>query len=454
MQRKPGKPPQTRPGPTCYSLRPVPPKPLLAVILVTSTAFAHEPPAGDGAAALSERLDRIEAALDRIESARVEDGPLDILRAAEIRMVVADLLADADSRTARLDEPAASGWDRGFVVRSADGNFLIRANLYLQLRFTANHRNGAAVDNDRWGVKIRRARINASGHVVDPSWTYKLSVALTSGEIRDAYIAKDLGNGYELKVGQFKLPFLREFLVSSTRQQAANRSIIASADSAGRSEAVQLSYQAERWRVAAALSNGIGATGVPALAADMRIAASARVEFAAVGDWSRFDAFTSPPGSETAVMLGAAVHHQRTDTGSPLLQDKQTVWTADVSVQLSGANLFVYVVGNHLDNRGAAPNTDRIAIVVQGGLYVAATWEVFARYEWADPDIAGESDLSVITAGVTRFIHGRNVRWTTDVGVGLKPVAPTFASGSADWLADVPGHDGQVVVRSQLQLVF
>ncbi len=99
----------------------------------------------------------------------------------------------------------------------------------------------------------------------------------------------------------------------------------------------------------------------------------------------------------------------------------------------------MYVAGNHLDNRGAAPGNDQVAVVVQGGIYVADTWEVFARYEWADPDIAGESNLSVIT---------------TDVGVGLNPVSPTFASGSADWLADVPGRAGQVVVRSQLQLLW
>ncbi len=426
---------------------------LLAAVLMTSTAMAGEPPVDDGSAALWERLDRIEAALDRIESARVENRRIDYLRATEIRMVVENLLADAGTRAARLDDAVASKWDTGFVVRSADGNFLIRANLNLQLRFTANHRSGAP-DDTRWGFKIRRARINASGHVVDPTWTYKVSVELTTRELRDAYVAKDLGSGYEFKAGQFKLPFLREFLVSSTRQQAANRSIIASADNAGRSEAVQVSYQAERWRLAAALSNGINATGVPALAPNTRIAATGRVEFATVGDWSRFEAFTSPPGSDPAVLLGGAVHFQRSDAGSPLTHDKQLLWTADVTVQLSGVNLFVYVVGNHLDNRGAAPGSDQIAVVVQGGIYVADNWEVFARYEWADPDIPGESELSVITAGVTRFIHGRNLKWITDVGVGLNPVAPTFASGSADWRADAPGRDGQVVVRSQLQLVW
>lgn len=429
------------------------PNVLGAAVLMTSAAMAGESPPDDGSAVLWERLDRIEQTLDLIEAARDPDRRLDGLRAAQVRLLVENRLADADMRAARLDDAIAAGWDKGFVIRSADGNFLIRANLYLQVRVTVNHRNGAP-DNDRWGVKIRRARINASGHVVDPSWTYKLSVALVPSEIRDAYIAKDLGGGFELKAGQFKLPFMREFLISSTRQQAVNRSLIVAADSAGRSEAVQLSYRGARWRLAGAMSNGIDATGGPALGADTRFAATGRVEFIAAGDWSSFRSFTSPPGSGTGVMLGGAIHYQRRESGSPVTHVRNLLWTADVSVQLDGANFFVYVVGNHQDNRGIAPDSDQLAVVVQGGIYVAENWEVFARYEWADPDIPGASELSVITAGVTRFIHGRNLKWITDVGVGLNPVAPTFASGSADWRADAPGRDGQVVVRSQLQLVW
>ena len=46
------------------------------------------------------------------------------------------------------------------------------------------------------------------------------------------------------------------------------------------------------------------------------------------------------------------------------------------------------------------------------------------------------------------------LKWTTDVGVGLNPVASAFASTALSWRADAPDEDGQVVVRSQLQLVF
>ncbi len=76
------------------------------------------------------------------------------------------------------------------------------------------------------------------------------------------------------------------------------------------------------------------------------------------------------------------------------------------------------------------------------------------RYEWSDFDSPGVADLSVVTVGVVRYYNGNLLRWTTDVGVGLNPVDPAFASPRLGWRADAPGEDGQVVVRSQLQLLF
>jgi len=162
-------------------------------LLVTLTALAGEPPVNDPTANLNARLDRIEATLARLESTRDPGRWLDERRAAEVRTLVGDILADVDSRAARLDDAALSGWDKGAVIQSADGNFLIRANFLFQTRFAFNHRNTDISDGTLWGFKIRRARIITSGHIVDPTWTYKMSVALTNGQVRDAYVNKNLG---------------------------------------------------------------------------------------------------------------------------------------------------------------------------------------------------------------------------------------------------------------------
>jgi hypothetical protein len=179
-----------------------------------------------------------------------------------------------------------------------------------------------------------------------------------------------------------------------------------------------------------------------------------RVEFVAAGERKQFAALTSPPESGTGVLLGGAVHFQERDAGAPLSAAQQFLWTADVSIHFSGASFFGYVVGNNISGGGVTADAARLAVVLQGGVYVTPVWEVFGRYEWAKPDTFGESDLSLVTAGFNWYLHGQQIRWTTDVGVGLKPVSATFASDSADWLADDPDRDGQVVVRSQLQVLF
>jgi hypothetical protein len=58
-----------------------------------------------------------------------------------------------------------------------------------------------------------------------------------------------------------------------------------------------------------------------------------------------------------------------------------------------------------------------------------------------------------VTVGVVRYYNGNMLKWTTDVGVGLHPVASEFASTALGWRADAPGENGQVVIRSQLQLL-
>ena len=63
-----------------------------------------------------------------------------------------------------------------------------------------------------------------------------------------------------------------------------------------------------------------------------------------------------------------------------------------------------------------------------------------------------EDTVSIVSAGVNYYIDGNNLKWQADVGVGLDSV-PSNELG-INWRRDNPGDDGQVVVRTQLQLLF
>ncbi len=88
---------------------------------------------------LARRLDRIEAALQRLE-ANETDHWLTRRRADEIRALVSDVLADADTRTALKDTGLTGGWDDGFFLQSADGNFRLEVSGQVQTRYVWNRR--------------------------------------------------------------------------------------------------------------------------------------------------------------------------------------------------------------------------------------------------------------------------------------------------------------------------
>ncbi len=102
----------------------------------------------------------------------------------------------------------------------------------------------------------------------------------------------------------------------------------------------------------------------------------------------------------------------------------------------------------------AVPRADQLGLVAQAAVYVSAQWELLARYQWADVDVAGVPELSVVSAGVNWYLDGQRLRWATDLGWGINAVGVPFASVGAGWRADAPGRDGQVVLRSQVQMIF
>ncbi|MHC4429819.1 MAG: hypothetical protein ACYS0D_14645 [Planctomycetota bacterium] len=93
-----------------------------------------------------------------------------------------------------------------------------------------------------------------------------------------------------------------------------------------------------------------------------------------------------------------------------------------------------------------------IGIVVQGGYYFAENWEGFGRYEWADLDMPTAQDVSILTVGVNKYFAGHNAKWSTDVGVAFDSIA--VGVPVTGYRADAVGSDGQVVIRSQLQIIF
>ena len=477
--------------------------------------------------ALRNQNAQLAAQIGRLEDRVNSDGAwLTQERADEIRAIVADTLADSATRMNLAADGAVAGWDKskGFFLASADGNYTLGIKGATQFRWAYNSREigsepaaagstSSSTADDAWGFEFRRARLTFFGNIVDPSWFYevKLGFARVGGdaELEDAFLQKDFGGGWSLRAGQFKLPFLREFIDSANGLLAVERSLVNTFFSAARSQGLELAWESDSIRfegyygeelegrgtapysqtgdVAGPLNAG-QALGVPGgqnssfTSVSTDYAFIARAEYKIGGAWRQFRDMQSFRGEEAAALFGIAGYIQQVkpisnaDGATP-----DVVWSAttDARIDFGGASIFVYGVYRNVGlqeaqvvrDGGDNDSLSQWGAVAQGGYFVTDSVEAFLRYETGNSDTdqyrtaptalnATGEKLSVATIGANWWPAGvqNKIKLTADFGYSFDPLVD-FAASGANYLPDFTAangttNKGQWVVRSQLQFQF
>ena len=437
-------------------------------------------------------------------------------RAAEIKSLVKDVLADSETRTSLQGSGATSGYNNGFFISSADGNFKLNLSLLAQARFTWNYQPGENISDDTsngtgdgvstWAFENRRTQMAFSGNVVDPSWTYMARMNYgsavdpytpTRGDVvlQDAWVNKDFGNGFGVKVGQFKSPFMAESLRNDGAQLTAERSVVDYTFSGGYTQGLMLNYTQDMFRAMGSYNNGPRAqNGTWSTGSNNSISLAGRVEFKAMGSWSQFDNESSLKSDESGLVVGAAIQYYNNrgaasaDTGaqynpsvgSPIYgaSDDGAItttgavdWTADATFKSAGLSLSAAFVGatysGSVDGFASAQESTSYAFVVQGGYRFTDSLEAFGRWEWLnvehgaateDTNPSSATDVNnILTFGVNVYA-GTNMKWTTQFGISLSDIgnsAGDFQLGGAGWNQDAnTSNSDQMNVISQLQIMF
>jgi phosphate-selective porin len=393
--------------------------------------------------------------------------------ADEVRALVAEMMNDAQTRSSLLQSGATAGHDGKFFIGSADGNFRLNVGGQIQFRYLANFRDGTFPDDpdtDRdesdddttLGFQTRRTKLWFEGHIFDPNLYYKVVGAFDRGddgvfELEDAYVGYKFDNGLDLRWGQFKLPFMREELISSTKQLAVERSNTNEFFNQGRSQGVQVAWMNEQFRATGALSDGFNSANTDFTQDPSDFAVTGRVEYLAMGDWKQFEQFTSFRGTSNGLMIGGAVHWQddSEEVNNPI--DDFFAYTLDASWQSDGWNLFGAITGAAVSGDGPSGDNDPFGFVVQGGVFMTEEWELFARYDFTDGDTL--NDYSEVTFGVNYYMHKHAAKFTFDVVWALDETvtdtgAPTSAVLSTGTGLLASDDSDQFVLRAQFQLVF
>ena len=131
----------------------------VATLTLTSAGFAGS----DTNADLQNRIDAaVEARIAEL-TVGTNNNWLNDARSDEIRGLVHDVLADADTRASLQGSGSNAGYNDGFTVASTDGNWTLKMNGLLQTSWS--NVDDEPNDTDGWGFDTGNTWMNFSGTI-------------------------------------------------------------------------------------------------------------------------------------------------------------------------------------------------------------------------------------------------------------------------------------------------
>lgn len=455
--------------------------------------FASVAAAEEAARAADPEIEALKARVAQLES-RANESWLDEQRAEQIKALVREVIADADMRSSLAEGGVTAGYDDGFFIASEDGNFLLRFAGRVQFRYEAAFADDASdtdggmlveADENESGFAMRRTKLEFFGHIYSPRLEYKIVGAFDRAEgdflLEESYVSYQLSDHYYVQAGGYKGPFLREELVSSKRQLAAERTNTNEFFTLDYNQNLEVGgvYDQFRWR--ASLHDGREGDNIDFDDDNTDIAAAGRAEYMVAGNWKQWDDFVAWSDTPVGVLLGAAVDYENGEGGdaSGINWEHMLQYTADVSLEMQPWSFFAAYIGRLMEHDpGAAgvvgdDDLHQWGVIVQASVFVVPDkWDIFARWEYLNFDHAAEisaesgrqtvrplllasgvdDEQQIYTLGTNWYVHKHDTKVTFDL-LWAPDGIRQGESGGGNITSNL-GEDDQFVIRSQLQLLF
>jgi len=386
-----------------------------------------------------------------------------------VRPLIAALLIASAAASAR-----ATSESERTLLRSAaleeHAQPKIKIGGFIQFRYSATHAKEVPAPGDpHWalGFMMRRAEVYLKGPLPLPESSFKIKWNMGSSnggfaKLDDAYANKTLEGSTSLRVGQFKVPLVREQLISSSKQLCVERSLTGgSIYNPSRMQGVMLTTDvADNANLRLAINDGTRGQNRNVPGTDRAdIGGVARLELYSTKDRKRFEDYTSFRGSgdmATIFGIGGLAQTGGATLGTPNQNFFQS--TADIGLEGDGWNAAGAILVSYLDMPGSSSIFD-FGATVQGGFFVTDLVELFARYSTSiasERNPAGSADLQTINGGFTRYLipDSNAAKIMVDIGVLLGDLSNSnFTSPGGLGYLTTPGNR-QVSARIQLQVVF
>lgn len=310
------------------------------------------------------------------------------------------------------ETPVKIGWSDGKTTIETANAGLSLINR-LQFRFTGE--DAEAGDGTTF-FEIPRARTKLEGWAYTEKLTFELQLdwADKGNVLKDAAISYQATKALQVTVGQFKAPFGRQELTSSSRQQFVDRSDASDEFAPGRDVGVQLTGAALGKRVVwqAGAFNGNGRSFANA---DGSLMVVGRVTWQPFGDVKYSDGDFE---SRTRPLFAIAANYANNDrAGATSSNDvSHEILGADVAFKHRGFSLLTEYFTRDNDPETGAGSTSDGWYVQPGWFLVRDRFEIAARYGVVDPsDRAGGDSRTETGLAFSWYLRKHNVKLQTDV---------------------------------------
>jgi len=337
-------------------------------------------------------------------------------------------------------------WRDGKTRMTIGSNFYLEMSNRIQVRYThvlpddAVKLPGTESAGDSQGsFRIRRAKLKFEGWFYQPWLQYEvqmnwpgISSSNLANFLEDANINWDVTKGKKLfmvKVGQYKVPFGLQELVSSGSQQLVDRSLVSNVYSRGRDTGATvwgvLGNNKLEWR--AGLFNGNGLTR-PVNDND-KFQYNARVSFQPNGasplgtysgaHQSESDFETRALGKPIFVVSAAFEQNDLSFAASDLKTNlKSTLYTVDTIFKYRGFSATGAYFWGEREPQEVNAKFDTSGWYAQAGFFIQPEkWEIAARYGEQDPsDLAGADKITEFRGGINFFYARHALKVQADYG--------------------------------------
>lgn len=427
---------------------------------------------------VSEQLQAMQTKMQAMETqmaqmrADSDQNWLNEKRAEEVKSLVKEVLADADTRASLLESGMSAGHNgKNFFLASEDGSFSMKIAGHLQFRYIWQHQDEAS-DEDDSGFQFRRMKLKFKGHIGDPKITYGMTIVGSrdgaNASFEGPYMGYNFGNGWDVQFGVLKIPFLRQELTSSSKQLAVDRGLVTEFFTMNYSEMIKLNYKAENYRLSFSLNDGENADFSETDGDAAEIAVSARADVKLAGNWKQWSDTSAWTSDEMGLFVGGAVHYQTGDAHNSATNPEGSfdylAWTVDGSFENNGLGIFAAYMGGNIDPDASSDESTTMQgfLVEAGYMVIPDTLEPFVRWEYLDYDSASLNEMQAITLGINWYQKGHSAKFTTDVVWvydGDITSNPFGSNPGSDGLgmsnsASSANDEEIIVLRAQYQLLF